>query len=114
MGFVTIRKKKSFSPFWGGRGGPIKLTPLFGGVRNHPRKLLPKFQNANSKTLGVMSQKPKSQSINKNCDIFADIKKNTQKNKKQKSFIAKIECGDPKTDTSEEIFEKFALFLLIK
>ena len=75
MGFVTIRKKKSFSPFWGGRGGPIKLTPLFGGVRNHPRKLLPKFQNANSKTLGVMSQKPKSQSINKNCDIFADIKK---------------------------------------
>ena len=83
MGFVTIRKKKSFSPFLGGRGGPIKLTPLFGGVRNHPRKLLPKFQNANSKTLGVMSQKPKSQSINKNCDIFADIKKKKKKNKKK-------------------------------
>ena len=30
-----------------------------------------------------MSQKPKSQSINKNCDIFADIKKKTQKNKKK-------------------------------
>ena len=99
MGFVTIRKKKSFSPFWGGRGGPIKLTPLFGGVRNHPRKLLPKFQNANSKTLGVMSQKPKSQSINKNCDIFADIKTHTHKKKQKKNkkvSSRKSNVGTPK------------------
>ena len=81
--------KKSFSPFWGGRGGPIKLTPLFGGVRNHPRKLLPKFQNANSKTLGVMSQKDKSQEKPKislklgpqNYDTYGDKQKKTHKKK---------------------------------
>ena len=55
-----------------------------------------------------MGQKPKSQLINQNYDTFGG------QTKTKKSFISKIECGDPKTDTSEEIFEKFALFLLIK
>ena len=59
-----------------------------------------------------MGQKLKSQSINQNYDTFGEKKK--IKIKIKKSLISKIECGDPKTDNSDEIFEKFALFLLIE
>ena len=72
MGQSSFHAKKTcFSPFWGGRGGLIKLTPLLAQVRNHPRRLHTKFQNAKLKTLGVMSQ-------NKNCDTFGGQTKKEQ------------------------------------
>ena len=74
---AVLAKKKCFSPFLGGRGGPIKLTPLIGEVRNHPRKLQTIFHNAKLKTQGVMGLKPKLQSINQKLCHFT--KGNTNK-----------------------------------
>ena len=45
-----------FFPFWGGRGGPIKLTLLSRGVGNSPRNILTKFDSAKAKTLQDMGQ----------------------------------------------------------
>ena len=98
---ITLQKKeKNIPPFFGGRGDQIKLTLFLSGVGNHPTKLYIKFQNDKLKTLGVMSQKDKSQEkpklVPKTLTLYGD--------KQRKSFISKIECGDPKTDTSEEFF----------
>ena len=52
-------KKYKFFPFFGGRGGLIKLTLLFKGVENPPRKPLTKFESAKLKTVEVIGQKQK-------------------------------------------------------
>ena len=67
-----------FFPILGGKGGPIKLTPLLAKVRNYPRKLLTKFQNPKLKTLGVLGQKPK---IAKTMTLLEDKKKFHFKNR---------------------------------
>ena len=43
-------KNTSFFHFWGGRGGPIKLTLLIGGLDNLTRNLNTKFKIANLKS----------------------------------------------------------------
>ena len=88
---ITLQKKeKNKPPFLGGKGGQIKLTLFLSGVGNHPTKLYIKFQNDKLKTLGVMSQKDKSQEkpklFPKTCSpklshfMGTNKKRNTQKN----------------------------------
>ena len=101
----NLRKKPQFFPFFGGRRGPIKLTPFFAEVRNHPRKLLTKFQVQNSG-----SYEPKTRNRKKPTQKLKQV---SQRKKTNKRDTSKIDSQGFEMDTGEICFEKFALFLSV-